>query len=95
MYNYYLCINYNLWTTFSAINSLKHVSNSPQMYIRVSDNGQPQRSSTGTVTVIVDKDPDQLRCNQEPFSFSVPETSSVNFNLGTVIAGPGTVSSKI
>ncbi|PVD37419.1 hypothetical protein C0Q70_00009 [Pomacea canaliculata] len=60
------------------------------MYIRVSDDGQPQRSSTGTVTVIVDKDPDQLRCNQEPFSFSVPETSSVNFNLGTVIAGPGT-----
>ncbi|KAK7482291.1 hypothetical protein BaRGS_00026419 [Batillaria attramentaria] len=59
--------------------------------MRATDNGVPRRSGDVIVTVIIEKDPDQLTCGQTPYRFSTSETSGVDTFLGTVNAGPGTV----
>ena len=53
------------------------------------DNGVPVRSGLVTVTVIIEKDPNQLVCGQNPFTFSTSENRLVNTVIGTVNAGQG------
>ena len=60
-----------------------------QVILAAKDNGEPVRSGVVTVTVIIEKDPNQLSCGQTPYTFSTSENSFVSTVVGTVNAGQG------
>ncbi|XP_070182189.1 protocadherin Fat 4-like [Littorina saxatilis] len=56
--------------------------------LAATDQGSPTRTGEVTITVIIDKDPGQLLCGQNPFVFTTSENSNVNTVVGSVTAAP-------
>ncbi|KAK7113021.1 hypothetical protein V1264_012386 [Littorina saxatilis] len=56
--------------------------------LAATDQGSPTRTGEVTITVIIDKDPSQLLCGQNPFVFTTSENSNVDTVVGSVTAAP-------